>query len=356
VPDTSALQDCPTYLLLGPPAVATPTGVVVVHGRRQNVLYALLALHAGTPVDTGYLFEAMWDDDLPAEPLGALQSQVSRLRSVLGCPIARGTDTYQLTATSSEVDIHRFDDLVRESRQLLDGGAAALARQVAECAVSLWRGSPFPSLTGVDFVAPETGRLDELRLEALVVRAQADLTLGRSAFAVISLRNLTAAYPLREDLWALLVRALYAGGRTGEALAAYRDARHTLVAELGLEPGPLLQGLEAAVLRHDPALARPSQNCSAHAQLLGATPRPPRRLLPEPALATFLDRVRATQPAYDPGPGECDDLLELVTLLDGDPLRIELAATQVPRRSLRQLVELHGRRAGKGRPGGSSLG
>jgi len=37
-------------------------------------------------------------------------------------------------------------------------------------------------------------------------------------------------------------------------------------------------------------------------------------------------------------------------------LRIELAATQVPRRSLRQLVELHGRRAGKGRPGGSSLG
>lgn len=352
MPDSTAPVDRAKYLLLGPPGVLSGAEIRVLQGRRQNILYALLALHAGTPVDTGHLFEAMWDQGLPAEPMGALQSQVSRLRVFLGCPIAAGTATYELTAAATDVDVHRFDELVRESRQLFDGGAYALSRRLAEQALSLWRGSPFPNLAGVDFVAAETMRLDELRLEALVVRSSADMLLGRSAYAVISLRSLTAAYPLREDLWALLVRALYAGGRTGEALAAYRTARQTLASALGLEPGPLLRGLEAAVLRHDPDLAPHDHPCAAHALLLGATPRPPRRLaLPEPAVQTFLDRVRATEPGYEPGPRECADLVELVSLLDGDPLRIELAAAQLPHRSVRQLVELHGRRTGPGRPG-----
>ena len=43
--------------------------------------------------------------------------------------------------------------------------------------------------------------------------------------------------------------ALYRGGRQAEALGAYRAARQILVRELGLEPGPALQRLEA----RDPA-------------------------------------------------------------------------------------------------------
>src|SRR5262249_6393366 len=37
----------------------------------------------------------------------------------------------------------------------------------------------------------------------------------------------------------------------------YREARATLVGELGLEPGPELQQLEHQILSHDPALAAP---------------------------------------------------------------------------------------------------
>ena len=43
--------------------------------------------------------------------------------------------------------------------------------------------------------------------------------------------------PLREKLRALLMLALYRAGRQADALAAYQDARRTLVGELGLEPG-----------------------------------------------------------------------------------------------------------------------
>ena len=49
--------------------------------------------------------------------------------------------------------------------------------------------------------------------------------------------------------------ALYRCGRQADALEAYREARATLVEQIGVEPGPELQRLQAAILRQDPALA-----------------------------------------------------------------------------------------------------
>jgi DNA-binding beta-propeller fold protein YncE len=49
--------------------------------------------------------------------------------------------------------------------------------------------------------------------------------------------------------------ALYRSGRQTEALDVYRQTRRRLVDELGIEPGPALQDLEQAILRHEPQLA-----------------------------------------------------------------------------------------------------
>ena len=62
------------------------------------------------------------------------------------------------------------------------------------------------------------------------------------------------AHPLRERLTGQLMLALYRSGRQAEALDAYRDARTTLVEELGLEPGEELSELQRRILVHDPAL------------------------------------------------------------------------------------------------------
>jgi streptogramin lyase len=49
--------------------------------------------------------------------------------------------------------------------------------------------------------------------------------------------------------------ALYRSGRQGDALGAYRRGRTAGLDELGVEPGPALRELEAAILRQDPELA-----------------------------------------------------------------------------------------------------
>ena len=85
-------------------------------------------------------------------------------------------------------------------------------------------------------------------------RIEADLALGRHAGLVAELEALIAAEPLRERPRLQLMLALYRSGRQADALAVYQSTRRMLVDELGIEPGPELRALEAAILRQDEAL------------------------------------------------------------------------------------------------------
>ncbi|MDX1511203.1 MAG: BTAD domain-containing putative transcriptional regulator, partial [Nitriliruptorales bacterium] len=87
----------------------------------------------------------------------------------------------------------------------------------------------------------------------------ADLARGLDEELVPELRRLVDEEPLRERRWAQLVLALYRAGRQGEALAAYQQARQTLVDELGIEPGPDLKELQERVLAQDPTLEHPGR-------------------------------------------------------------------------------------------------
>ena len=60
-----------------------------------------------------------------------------------------------------------------------------------------------------------------------------------------------ARQPYRERLRAQLALALYRAGRSVEALRAIAEARRLLRDDIGVEPGPELRQLEAAILAHD---------------------------------------------------------------------------------------------------------
>jgi hypothetical protein len=101
--------------------------------------------------------------------------------------------------------------------------------------------------------------VDELRTLARERHLEAELACGRYAESVSEASALVRENPLRERPRGLLMLALYGSGRQAEALETYRAAREILVTELGIEPGPGLRELEAAILRQDPALVPTGQ-------------------------------------------------------------------------------------------------
>ena len=101
----------------------------------------------------------------------------------------------------------------------------------------------------------EAARLRDARIGAIEDRVEADLASGRHDVVVSELEGLVAAHPLRERLWRHWVLALYRCGRQADALRACDAVRRRLVGELGVDPGPELRLLEAAVLAESPDLA-----------------------------------------------------------------------------------------------------
>ncbi|MBM2822849.1 MAG: hypothetical protein HW413_1595, partial [Thermoleophilia bacterium] len=205
-------------------------------------------------VSVDRLVEELWPGTPPETASHAVQVYVSQLRKALGDAIARRGPGYVLYLEPGAVDIHRFARLVADGHEELRGGNAAAATGTLGDALALWRGPALADFAYEPFAQAEIAHLDDLRFAALEDRIDADLLLGRHVELIAEIEALVEAQPLRERPRALLMRALYLAGRQAEALAAYRAARETLIEDLGIEPGPELKELEAAILRQDEAL------------------------------------------------------------------------------------------------------
>ena len=119
----------------------------------------------------------------------------------------------------------------------------------------MWRGAPLADIPSQLLRDRWVPHLDQLHVQALDWRIEADLHEGRHEQLIPELRDLTARHPLRERFHGQLMLALYRCGRQAEALAAYPRARDVLVSELGVEPGPGLRDLHQRILAADPVLA-----------------------------------------------------------------------------------------------------
>jgi len=248
------------FRVLGPLEIADGERRLALGGPRRRAVAALLLLDANRVVPVERLVDGVWGDDPPATAVGSLQNHVLRLRRELGDRIVTRAPGYVLRVEPGELDLDRFQRLVGDARSREPERAATMLRQ----ALALWRGSPLSDLAG-EPVAAAVAHLDELRLDALERRIDADLELGRHADLVGELESLVGEHPFRERLRAQLLLALYRSGRQADALAAYTAARAALVEHLGAEPGAELQDLHRAILRHDPGLAGESADLAESA-------------------------------------------------------------------------------------------
>lgn len=229
---------------------------IALPGAKRRALLAALAIRAGQVVSSERLVEELWGEEAGPNGANLLQALVSKARRVLPSDtlVTRPTG-YALEVPAESVDIGRFDALVLTGRKALAAGEADTAGRIFREALGLWRGTALSEFAYEEFAQTEISRLSEERASVIEDRMEADLLTGRHGEIVAELEAAVAAEPLRERLRGQLMLALYRSGRQADALRQFQDARKALGEELGLEPGPELRRLEAAILIQDPELA-----------------------------------------------------------------------------------------------------
>ena len=224
---------------------------VELPGGKTTEVLARLALDPGRPVRVDLLLEDLWGG-----PTGrnTLQSKISQLRQALGDrdAVLASSDSYILAVPPEAVDAFRVARLAAGSAAARAAGDHGASLERALEGLSLFRGAV---LAGVgDWATPHRDRLEEVRLGLVEDAMTARVELGAGGEVVAELRSLVEQHPLREGLWAALIKALYQAGRQAEALSAYAAVRQLLADELGVDPGVGLQALHQQVLQHSPEL------------------------------------------------------------------------------------------------------
>ncbi|HEY8472880.1 MAG TPA: BTAD domain-containing putative transcriptional regulator [Natronosporangium sp.] len=238
--------------------------VPIAAARQRDVLVSLL-LQANRVVAVDRLIALVWGDQPPPTALNTLHTLIRRLRRQLAGSPAEAQQIlqtrppgYRLVVAPDRLDLSQFERLRQAGREALAGGDPQRAAQLLTEAVTLWRGPALADVTAHWLRQVEQPRLQELYLQAVEERIEAELACGRHAEVLPQLRQLIAEQPMRERPYGHLMLALYRSGRQAEALVTYRQLRTVIAEELGIEPDPALQQLHQAVLRGDPALRQPA--------------------------------------------------------------------------------------------------
>ncbi|MGW6644819.1 BTAD domain-containing putative transcriptional regulator [Streptomyces iakyrus] len=257
------------FKVLGPLEVVSGGRSLPLGGVKQRAVLGLLLLHANQVVATSQLLEALWPED--ARPVTArkmVQNAVWGLRALLESGDGEGHEPPQLLTRApgyilrvdpEQLDATRFERAVAAGRARLDAQEAAEAAELLGEALGEWRGSALSDLAEQGVEWAELTALRQLRLDAMEDRFEAELACGRHHAVLGELTSLAEAEPLRERLCGQLMLALYRCGRQAEALSVFSRVRQALVEEYGLEPSAALQTLQHRILRHDQALACPTE-------------------------------------------------------------------------------------------------
>lgn len=299
--------------LLGPTEIAGSGGMVELHGSGQRTLIARTASPPGKTVTRTALIDALWDDAGPPAAPKTLHSHLARLRRQLreaGLTdlIATRNSGYVLRVPEDAVDAIRFETFSARGRNALAAGDPKAATESLQSALTMWRGEALTDCRSSEWRRAETTRLNETRVAATEDLISARLALGEHVTAIGELEFLVIQHPFREQLWELLILALYRSGRQADALAAFQRARATLIEELGIEPGPKLGRLETAILTADASLDQPVApvaTVTGH-RFRGRLPVPLTRLVGRDTdMATMRTSMAQRRLVTLTGPGGC---------------------------------------------------
>jgi DNA-binding SARP family transcriptional activator len=230
----------------------------LLYGRHARLVFALLVIERGRPVQRDELAEALWSRGLPRTWDAALRGVVSKVRAFLtaaGLPADAmpygGFDGYQIQLpTDVVIDVESACSAVEMAEQMLCEGKREQAAAFAEHARAIAVRPFLPEAKG-QWVDDVRHRLREVLLWALSVLAEGYVQQGRYQLAVRTAEDAIALEPFHERTYQLLMRVHAAAGNPAEGLRTYDRCRRVLADELGTYPAAETSALHLALLRNE---------------------------------------------------------------------------------------------------------
>ncbi|MET7680526.1 BTAD domain-containing putative transcriptional regulator [Streptomyces sp. NPDC005423] len=322
--------------LFGPVELSAGPYTMEVGPPQRRTVMAALAVEIGRPVAVATLIDRVWDGDPPDAARRAVHAHIARIRRVCEQATERGTQPlrlvrrsggYVLDADPSQVDVHRFRQLIDRAHaaEQPDGTRALLLHQ----ALGLWRGEPLSGLHG-QWAARTRETWRRQRVDAAVGWARIEVRRHDAEAVIGPLTELLAEYPLVETLAETLMRALHDAGRSAEALDCYSVVRRRLAEELGTDPGPALRTVHQTILdgRRPATGRRPPLPPPDSARAEGSSPiaeLAPEPSAPRPPAAADPQAAPTPQPAETPAQlpvavrgftGRDEEMTRLLSILD----------------------------------------
>lgn len=251
------------FSVLGPLRVSLGREVVTLPRPKSRALLALLLVRVGDAVPTEVLVDELWSGAPPPSAETALRVHLTHLRRSLAplagaggsSPIERESRSYRLAIDPGSVDAVRFERMLAAAREAAAAGVPRETVDTLEGALASWHGLAYADVRDLERVRAEAVRLDQLRVAANEVLADALLASERPTEACAVLAPMIIEHPLREGLTARLMLALYRSGRQSDALAAYAALRAALDEQLGIPPSAPVRALEESIVLQRPDLA-----------------------------------------------------------------------------------------------------
>jgi DNA-binding SARP family transcriptional activator len=244
--------------VIGPVRVHREGEDVVLPATQVCRLLSFLAAWPGEALETDRIMAGLWGEAISNKTRNTLQAHISQLRKLIGGDLLISeAGGYRLNVEPIDVDAHAVFVLVHRAGLLARAGRFAAAHYAYSQILRLFRGQAFAGIEDAELLA-RRAELDELfaicqeeRLACAI-----DLAIDRHQLGehIAMARTLVRQRPERERRWELLIRALAAGDRLGEATRMYAEVQAMLAETAGLDPGDALRLVIERALRRDPVL------------------------------------------------------------------------------------------------------
>ncbi|MPZ26595.1 MAG: hypothetical protein GEV12_09075 [Micromonosporaceae bacterium] len=279
--------------VLGPLQVRHAGENLLLGTPQQQLVLVLLVVNLGRAASLEGVIYELWGETPPPSAVAKVRGYAAALRRLFESVqpgvdrIIRAGSGYLLNVDDSEVDLGQFSQDVSHGRRALAVGDLPAARDSFEQALGRWRGTMLDGLPRGPLIASRCSTVEQDRLAVIDSLAELQLRQGQPAQASALIWPQVHAEPLREQSYALLMRARYQVDGVAGALDVYETLRRSLAEQLGIEPGAELQRLHRAVLNRDRALEPPDSAPPPPAYPEQPPPPAyPQPAYPEPAAAT----------------------------------------------------------------------